>query len=230
MNQSEETTIISLGGSLIVPDDIDIEFVKSFTELIKNRAESGERFVIITGGGRICRRYQAALKAIRPTITSEEGDWMGIYVTRLNGELVRLAFGQSAYSKVVFGNQMIKGIPNSIIVGAGDAPGRSTDFDAVELAEAASASRIINLSNIDFVYSADPKIDPNAKKYQKISWSEYRSIIPKDWKPGLSTPFDPVASEKAEQLGLKVLIANGKSLDNLKALLLGQPFEGTTIS
>jgi uridylate kinase len=50
------------------------------------------------------------------------------------------------------------------------------------------------------------------------------------WDPGLNAPFDPVASAKARELGLKVLIMNGKNLVNLKASLEGKKLRGTTIS
>ena len=43
-----ETIIISLGGSLIVPDNIDIDFLKDFKKLILSQVEKGKKFVIIT--------------------------------------------------------------------------------------------------------------------------------------------------------------------------------------
>ena len=47
--------IISLGGSLIVPEEIDIAFLEGFKEIILREVQAGKRFVIITGGGKICR-------------------------------------------------------------------------------------------------------------------------------------------------------------------------------
>ncbi len=49
--------IISLGGSLIVPDNIDTKFLKEFKELILEHVKKGKKFFIICGGGRICRKY-----------------------------------------------------------------------------------------------------------------------------------------------------------------------------
>ena len=71
----------------------------------------------------------------------------------------------------------------------------------LEGAKTVGARKIINLSNTDYVYNSDPKINPNAKKIEKISWTEYRKLIPKEWNPGLNSPFDPIASEMAEKEG-----------------------------
>jgi uridylate kinase len=49
------------------------------------------------------------------------------------------------------------------------------------------------------------------------------------WEPGMNVPFDPIASRKAEQLGLRVLVVNGKNLENLADALDGKKFTGTVI-
>jgi uridylate kinase len=82
----EETIIISLGGSLIVPDQIDVDFLKSFKELIISKLKQDKKFVIITGGGKICRRYQDAAKELADP-TNLELDTIGIRALNLNAEL-----------------------------------------------------------------------------------------------------------------------------------------------
>ncbi len=66
--------VISLGGSLIVPDEIDSAFLKKFKEII---LEHDEKFVIICGGGSIARKYQKALTEINGD-NQEAQDWIGI--------------------------------------------------------------------------------------------------------------------------------------------------------
>ena len=97
------------------------------------------------------------------------------------------------------------------------------------IAKNSGAKKIINLSNTDYVYDSDPKINKDAKKIEKISWAEYRKLIPTEWNPGLNSPFDPVASELAEREGISVMTMNGKPIDNLKNFLEGKEFLGTTI-
>ncbi|MDO8564765.1 MAG: UMP kinase [bacterium] len=223
-------TIISLGGSLVAPDAIDLSFVRSFKALIEAEIKNGKQFVIIVGGGKAARRYQEAAKELGVD-GKEELDWVGIYATRLNAELVRVAFGAHAHGEIIIDPSALKGVTARITIGAGWKPGWSTDFDAVEMAHIAGAKKIVNLSNIDFVFDKDPKQFPDAKKIEHIGWAEFRKdVLPAEWTPGVNVPFDPIAAKRAEELGLEVAIMNGKNLENLKDYLEGKKFIGTVIN
>ena len=223
-----ETIIISLGGSLIVPDNIDIDFLKDFKKLILSQVEKGKKFVIITGGGKICRRYQDAAKNVSSP-SDEELDWIGIAALKLNAELLRVIFAEHANPKVIFNLSEKFSFDKSVVIGSAYEPGHSTDFDAIIGAKTLGAKKVINLSNTDYVYDSDPKKNPDAKKIEKISWTEYRKLIPKEWNPGLNSPFDPIASIMAEEEGIEVIIMNGKPIDNLAKCLNGEKFLGTVI-
>jgi uridylate kinase len=225
----EEIIIISLGGSLIIPDKIDTDFLKVFKSLILSHVARGKKFVIITGGGKLCRRYQDAAKELAHTST-EDLDWIGIASLKLNAELLRVVFGGYVNSRVINNLSENFSFDKPIVIGAAHEPGRSTDFDSVQAAKSVGAKKVINLSNIDYVYNSDPKTNANAKKIEKISWSEYRALIPKEWTSGLHTPFDPVASKMAEKEKMTVIIMNGKPIDNLAKCLNGEKFMGTIIS
>ena len=220
------TVVISLGGSIIVPDRIDVDFLHEFRRVILSLND--KRFIVICGGGKICRRYQDAAKSIQQ-IPKEDLDWIGIRATRLNAELVRTCFGEDAHAKVIHDPDEPIDDSRRIIVGAGFEPGSSTDLRAVQLARRFGAVRVINMSNIDYVYSADPKKDPKAKRLEAISWPAFRKLVGDRWDPGLNMPFDPIASKEAEQLGLEVAII-GNDMPNFERLLWGETFRGTTIS
>ncbi len=221
--------VVSLGGSLIIPDEIDVVFLKSFVSLIKDYVGKGYKFLIITGGGKICRRYNDSLKQITDP-DNEDLDWLGISATRLNAELIRISFGDLAYEKVILDPDFIPNNDNPIIVGGGWKPGNSSDLAAIHGAKNIGATRIINLSNIDFVYDKDPKIDQTAKPIDKISWADFRLLLPNDWIPGINFPFDPIAASVAESLGYEVVILNGKNIENIKNYLDGKEFVGTVIN
>ncbi len=225
-----ETIIISLGGSLIVPDAIDTAFLKDFKELILSHVSQGKRFVIITGGGKICRRYQDAANSIT-TASTLDMDWIGIAALKLNAELVRVIFRDNAHPEVVPEITSEINFDKPILIGSAYKPGRSSDWDAVAAAKAVGAKKVINLSNTDYVYESDPRTNPNAKKIEQISWADFRKIIPSEWThSGMNVPFDPVASELAEEEGIQVAIMNGKPIDNLAKYLSGEKFLGTIIS
>ncbi len=225
---NEEKIIISLGGSLVVPEEIDTDFLHEFKTLIESQVAQGKKFVIIVGGGKICRKYQNAAQKVRE-LNSVELDWLGIYSTRLNAEFVKILFGDLAEEKIILDPILPVNLEKSIVLGGGWKPGWSTDYVAVILGKQLNVKKIINLSNIDYAYDKDPNKFPDAKKIEQISWSEYRALIPKEWNPGLNTPFDPIASEIAEEEKMEVYIMNGKNISNLELCLSGGDFAGTKI-
>ncbi len=225
----QETIIISLGGSLIIPEDIDMEFLKEFKELILFHTKQGKRFLIITGGGGINRKYNNVARSISNP-SNDDLDWIGIAALKLNAELVRVIFGDYSHPEVISDLSKEFSSDKPIIIGSAHKPGHSTDFDAVLGARTLGAKKIINLSNIDYVYDSDPKINPNAKKIEEISWQDYRALIPSEWSPKLNSPFDPIASQAAEEEKIEVVIMNGKPINNLANYLNGKKFLGTVIS
>jgi uridylate kinase len=224
-----ERVVVSVGGSLIVPDQIDTDFLKRFKGLILEKIEQGLTFTIIAGGGKVCRRYQEAAGAITP-LSRQDLDWLGIHVTRLNAQLLRNIFVGYAHQQIIKNPTADIEADEPVIIAAGWQPGCSTDYDAVLIAKNLGAARLVNLSNIDYVYDSDPKKNPQAKKIEKISWTEFRKLIPEEWDPGLSSPFDPIAAKEAEALGLEVAIINGEKLEEFSNYLEGKPFIGTVIS
>ena len=225
----KELIVISLGGSLIVPDGIDVAFLKKLRRLIVSRIKNGKRFIIICGGGRTCRNYQAAAKKI-VSLTEQDVDWLGIHSTKLNAHLLRTIFFKEANAKIIYDpTEKIK-LSKNILIAAGWKPGWSTDYDAVMLAKTYGAKKIINLSNIDYVYDRDPRKYPDARPIKKISWTRFIAMLPSKWSPGLNSPFDPVASRLARKHGFEVVIMNGKKINNLNNCLGGKPYIGTNIS
>jgi uridylate kinase len=226
---NDEKIIISLGGSLIIPKEIDKEFLKNFKKLILANVKKGRKFVIITGGGKICRKYnQTALQISKLSVN--DLDWLGIYTTRLNAQFLRIILGEKYVKKeIIINPTMPIHFTKPIVIGGGWQPGNSSDLCAVLATKTVGGRKIINLSNIDYVYDSDPKVNQNAKKIEKISWSNYRKLIPKEWKPAINTPFDPIASALAEREKMEVIIMNGNPIKNLENYLNGEKFLGTVI-
>ena len=225
-------TVISLGGSIVAPDGVDIDFLKSFVSLIRSfiEADSNRRFIFVVGGGGPARHWQNACREISAgNVKDEEADWIGIMATRLNAQLIKAVMGEWCGQEVITNPAEVGPLIGHVLVAAGWKPGFSTDYDAVLLAERFGADMVINLSNIEKVYTADPKEDPNARPIDKITWADFRSMVGDEWIPGKNVPFDPVASRHAEKIGMKVICASGKNLENLKKLLSGEEFTGTII-
>lgn len=223
---NKETIIISLGGSLVAPGNIDVDFLKKFRNSLQKYLNKN-KFFILVGGGKIARNYQKALAEFGAS--DFDRDLIGINITRLNAEVVKQLFGKDSYKEIITDpNKKIK-TNKPVVIGAGWKPGGSTDYDAVLLAKNHNIKTVINLTNIDYVYDKDPNKFPGAKKIKELDWKTLKNIVGGEWKPGLSMPFDPRASKLAAKIRLKVVIINGKNLERLEDFLNNKPFIGTTI-
>ena len=228
-----ESFVLSLGGSLVVPNGgIDVEFLAGLNTFIRNQVTvKKRRFFITVGGGATTRQYQEAARLVRKeNIGENDLDWLGLHATRLNAQLVRTIFVDIADPRVIKHYEVILKIDRPVAIAAGWKPGWSTDYCAVTLCQDYNIKTVINMTNIDKVYTKDPREFPDAKPIDEIKWSEYRKIIPEKWSPGMNTPFDPIASKLAEENGITVKILNGKNLENLGLALDNKPFLGSVIS
>lgn len=232
-NNGREKWVISLGGSLIVPNGgINVPFLKKFDKFIREKlAENNRRqFFIVAGGGVTTRHYQkAAQEVIGHELTEDDLDWLGIHATRLNAHLIRTIFRDIAHPYILKHYEIIRKVDESVVCGSGWKPGWSTDFCAVMVCEDYQAKNIVNLSNIAQVYNKDPRKFSDAKSIDKISWDKFRKIVGDEWIPGMNAPFDPIASKKAQELGLKVVILKGDDFANLEKFFAGEKFVGTVI-
>jgi uridylate kinase len=210
---------------------VDSAFLKDFLSLIGKLLQKDEkrRFIFVVGGGGPARAWQQAYREISGAVIPEEADWIGIMATRLNAQLIKAIMGHWCTQEVIVDPSKVGPFVGRVLVAAGWKPGFSSDYDAVLLAERFQADSVLNLSNIEQVYTDDPRKNPNAKPINAISWDDFRAMVGDDWTPGKNVPFDPVASRHAAKIGLKVICAAGRDLSNLWNILSGASFLGTTI-
>lgn len=224
-----DTTIISLGGSIIVPDQVDTAFLSAFRRLILEKVSEGSRFVIICGGGGTNKRYNAAAREILPDIDDLSLDLIGISVTKTNAVFIRTLFGDSAHERLMDNPTKKIITKKNILIGCAWKPGCSTDKDAVLAAKTFNVDTVINLSNIDYLYDKNPKRFLDAKRIERTDWKELRRLVGDKWSPKLDFPFDPEAAALAQKLKLKVIIAKGTDVENLRDILEGKKFKGSVI-
>jgi uridylate kinase len=232
MDQNKKTIVVSLGGSLIVPNDIDYGFIKQFKKVVEEGISKGYRFIIVTGGGKTARKYIEAGSKV-DNIDEEDKDWIGIHATRLNAHFIRTVFKKYAHptiNKNPYDLESFLKAKESILVAAGYRPGNSTDYIAILLAKQFGVKKVVNLSNINYVYDRDPRFNINAKKIKNINWPDFQKLVGDTWDPGANVPFDPIASKHAAKEGIEVAIMNGKKMANFKKYLEGEKFVGTLIS
>lgn len=227
---SAHVWIISLGGSLVAPDAVDTRFVAQFCALVREQvaAHPERKFVVVCGGGGPARCYQAAYRALAMEPSEAAEDWVGIAATRLNAELIKQLFASLAPGEVVTDPTTVTAMEAPVLVAAGWKPGFSHDYDAAIIAERLSAAHIVKLSSVGRIHSADPRTDPGAKAYERLSWAALQRLTGDRWSPGHHAPFDPIATAHCAALGL-TLIVTGRDLANLRRVIDGEPFTGTTV-
>ncbi|MCH5291139.1 MAG: UMP kinase [Treponema sp.] len=240
------TKVLSVGGSIIAPAQPDTAFLAEFTAMVTDwlMANSETRLILVAGGGAPARVYQNAYRDVVDHFTDAQKqasmfadkdltdyacDWLGIMATRLNAQLLKTVFGPLCQQDVVTDPTQVVDFTGRILIASGWKPGFSTDNDAVLLAERFKADTVVNLSNIEKVYTDDPRKNSNAVPLDTISWAEFRKMVGNEWEPGKNCPFDPIASKRASELGLTVICAGGKNIANIRAILDGGAFVGTSI-
>lgn len=222
-----KTIVIKLGGSLVFPNEIDTKFLKEFKILIEDYISKGHNFGIVVGGGKLARRYQNAVKELIGEDQKKE-DNIGIEATKINAYLLKTIFKDLADDKIILDYSKPIKTKKPVIFGAGYKPDWSTDYDSMIMAENLGAKELIELSNISHVYDKDPNIYKDAKPLNNINWEQMLKICKGPWKPGLSSPLDPMAASLGAKNKQKVVfIAN---LENLKKYLDGKKFVGTVIN
>lgn len=219
--------VLSLGGSLIYPDEIDKAFLLKFKKTIEKYIKRGYKFVVYCGGGALARMMQQEASKAKK-LGNEQLDEVGIIATKMNAAIVRALFKEYAEDFIVENPGKKINFRKKIIVAAGWKPGWSTDYDAVIMAKNIKAKEVINMSNVDYVYNKDPRKYRDAKKIESVRWKNFMKLVGKKWKAGMHAPFDPIAAKEAQKSKLKVYII-GRDLKNLENLLSGKKFNGTII-
>lgn len=218
-------TVISLGGSIIVPNYIDLKFLKKFKKAILKQKN---KIVICTGGGSTARNYISVLK--QEDIDKVQLDWMGIEITRVNARLVASFIGD-ANDMIPRSEEEVAALLEQydIVVCGGLRPGQTSDGATAMIAMRLKAERIINMTNVDGLFTKDPKKYKGAKFVPKLSHKEFLAIIKKiSYKPGQHFVLDKVAADIAADQSIEVVILKG--VDNLEKCLQGKKFKGTVIS
>ena len=221
--------VISLGGSLIVPDEIDTSFLLKFKRVLDKHKRSW-KFVVVCGGGSIARKYIKALKEIGKSEYLQS--MAGIAVTRLNARFMTYFFGKDANKGIPHDIKQIQGMlrKNDIIFCGAlrYAPNQTSDSTAATIANHLR-SQFINMTNVPGLYTKNPKQFKDAKFIPRISWQAFhKRANSMKYKPGQHFVLDQHAADIILEHKIKTYIL-GQNLRNLDNLLSGKSFKGTVI-
>lgn len=227
----EKPAVISVGGSIIVPDKVDYKFLLSLRKAVEIIARK-QKIVICTGGGKTAREYISALR--KAGADNHAQDIVGIDATRLNARLV--ASFISANGKLKCNKEIPKTLEeirqmletNDVVVCGGLGPGKTSDGTTAEIAEYLGCKALYNVTNVRGLFDKDPRKYSNAKFISVISHEAFHKMMDKvKEKPGQHFVLDSEAERIARKADIRVIILKGAN--NLQKAVEGKRFEGTVI-
>ena len=225
----EKVWVISLGGSRIVPDEVDEKFLIKFKKLIDSHPS--HKFVAVTGGGSTARRYISALRKLGKTTKSQSVS--GIAITRLHAEFMARFFGKSANEVIPRSMKDVKNLlRKNQIVFCGALryrKGNTSDGTSAKISAYLDCP-FINLTNVKGLYTSDPGKDKGAKFIREITWKDFEEITGKmKFKAGQHFVLDQSAAKVILRERISTYIVG--SLTAIDKILKGKrDFGGTLIS
>jgi uridylate kinase len=225
----KRVVVLSLGGSLIIPDNIDTEYLKKFKKTILKNTKN-HKFIIVCGGGSIARKYIASLKEEK--INEKLQNLSGISATRMNARFMSYFFNMDPEKGIPHTMKILKKYvkrQDVIFCGALEyKPNQTSDSTAAQIARKFNTI-FINLTDVSGLYNKNPKEFSDAKFIPKISWQGFNNIVNKiKFKPGQHFVLDQSAAKMIMKNRITTYIL-GKNMAQLDNLLRNKKFKGTII-
>jgi len=228
MERKKRVVVLSLGGSQIIPDDINYSYLKKFKQVLEKHKRD-YRFVVVCGGGSLARKYIGAIK--REGLSEFHQSLAGISATRSNARFVSHFFGFDSMHGVphtigTVGKYLKK--QGIVFCGALEYREDQTSDSVAAILAKKFKGEFVNLTNVKGLYDKDPNKHKNAKFISRISWKDFDEMIQKiKFKPGQHFVLDQSASKIIRQKKIPTHII--KDLSQLDKYLSWQKFVGTTI-
>ncbi len=229
LTKGYKRVLLKVSGEALMGDrgyGIDPTTVEFMAFEIKKVADMGIQIALVIGGGNIFRGVEASVRGMERA----SADYMGMLATVINAlalqnALERLGLQtrvQSAIEMRALAEQYIrrrairhleKGRVVIFAAGTGN-PYFTTDTAAALRAMEIGAEIILKGTKVDGVYTADPVKDPDAKKYDRIS---YQDVLKYSLKV-----MDSTAISLCMDNNLPIIVFDLKKADNIKNLISGK--------
>ena len=226
----KKVIVLSLGGSLIIPDNVDVGFLKKFKEFVLKNTKT-HKFIIVCGGGSIARKYIVGLQGVGASLHMQ--GMIGITTTRTNARFMNYFFGMDSEKGIPHNvNDIKKILENKDFVFCGALAykvGATTDAQTAEIATHFKCP-FINLTNVACLYDKNPTKYKDAKFIPSITWKAFHKMATREkFKPGQHFVIDQTAAGIILRQKIKTYVL-GQDLTQLGNVLKGKNFKGTLIA
>lgn len=221
---------ICFGGSIIAPDWPDMGCIREIAQALRALKSQKHEVLVVVGGGNPSRRYIKAAREFGASSTC--CDLIGINVTRMNAHLLISALGDLAERELVttFEKAIRVMLRGKIPVMGGTTPGHTTDAVAAMLASSSKSDLLVFFTDVDGVYTSDPKLDRKARKFRTMTSHELVNLVAmQKVKPGMNIVVDPIGARLIERARIRALVLGRHEISRLAEILKGAKHSGTTI-
>lgn len=210
-------------GGFAFGEEFDTQLLRAYSDEIKRLSKEGHQLIIVTGGGKIARRYIDASR----TLGASEAlcDELGIEVSRVNALLLISSLWDIAYRRVprTLGEAIAAVKPGQPVIMGGLQPGQSTNAVAALAAELLDADLLVNLTDVEGVYTKDPKVYEDARLLEEVTVEQLEDILSsRDLKAGRYELMDPLALRIIGRGRIRTVIASGLNPENLRRIILNE--------
>jgi uridylate kinase len=215
-------TVIKISGSAFYWNSVN-KNLPPLLKLFKNLVSSGERLVLVAGGGETARHYITAGRKLG--IDESMLDDLGLRAARLNAELLVGGLADLAYPTVPENmDKAAEAFSNGkVVVVGGFHPGHSTNAVAALVAERVHAKLFVNATDVDGVYTSDPNKNPDARMLERVTTSQLRKMFEDgEMHAGTYELLDLLAVNVIERSKIKTVILKCDPLAIAKAIR-GEP-------
>ena len=228
---------LSLGGSLLTgkhtppTPEVNPHNYTRYAETLRQIHADGHTLITVTGGGQPARYLIQQAKTLNASPTIQ--DTLGVKATHINALLLMAALGDAADQTRIYqrGSDLRHATQGKILVGGGYKPGSSTDYRAVIFAKHMKADLIVNATDVDGVYTSNPRTDPDAEKLTTLTYTRLEQIIRENTtqRPGEYGLFDLKAVRLAAKLDTPVVFIDGTDPEEIRRAIDGT-HSGSTVS
>ncbi|UCC58413.1 MAG: UMP kinase [Candidatus Bathyarchaeum sp.] len=214
--------VVRVGGS-VVGSPLNASLIGRYVDLLKKLREQGHEVVAVVGGGSLAREFIRVAADLG--LVEADRDWTAIHVSRLFARLFVLCLGEASCGNVSFtlGDAVDCLKQGNVVVMGGLRPGMTTDAVAALVGERVKADLLVKASNVDGIFTKDPKKFPDAEKLYELGFDDLERLFEEDrHKAGIHQILDPEAVRILRRTRLRTVVVNGFDAKNVLSAVKGE--------
>jgi len=214
--------VVRVGGS-VVASPLNAPLIGKYVDLLKDLRKQGHEVVAVIGGGSLARQFIRVAADLG--LEEARRDWAAIHVSRLLSQLFVLCLGEAGCGSVPVSLDEAEAClkRGKVVVVGGLRPGMTTDAVAALIGERVKADLLVKGSNVDGIFTKDPKKYPDAEKLDALKFEDLTRLLEADQhKAGINQIIDPEAVKILRKSRLKTVVVNGYVVENVLAAVNGK--------